>query len=45
MIEQILWACLFIPLAIGIITIVQKQYEIIFINIAGNIQKKSDFYN
>ena len=45
MIEQMVWACLFIPLAFGIITIVQKQYEIIFTNIAVNMKKKSDFYN
>ena len=42
MAKQMFWACIFIPLSFGIITFVQKKYEIIITNIAGRMQKKSD---
>jgi rod shape-determining protein MreD len=44
MVAQLLLACLFIPLALEIITIVQKKYEIILSGITGRIGKNSEFF-
>ncbi|MCK5313203.1 MAG: hypothetical protein KAJ62_13890 [Desulfobacteraceae bacterium] len=45
MARQMLLACFFIPLALEIITIVQKKYEIIVGSIAGKMKQKSDYFN
>ena len=42
MAKQMLWACIFIPLALETITIVRKQSEIILTSFTSRIQKKSD---
>ena len=45
MIKQMFWACIFIPLALEMITIVQKKYEIIVTNLTSKIKRNSDYYN
>lgn len=43
MAKQMFWACIFIPLALEIIRITQKKYEIVFINFTRRMKKKSDY--
>ncbi|MCD4740911.1 MAG: hypothetical protein K8R67_00305 [Desulfobacteraceae bacterium] len=43
MAKQMFWASVFIPLALEIITIVQKKYEVIFTNFTSKMKKKSDY--
>ena len=45
MAKQMFLACFFIPLALEIITIVRKKYEIIIGNIAGKMKQKSEHFN
>ena len=45
MAKQLFLACFFIPLALEIITIVQKKYEIIIGSIAGKMKQNSGYFN
>ncbi len=45
MIKQIFFACIFIPIALEIITIIKKKYEIIITSLVNKIKSNSDSFN
>jgi cell shape-determining protein MreD len=45
MLKQMFLACIFIPLALVIITFIQKKYEIFVTSISSKIKRNSDYYN